>query len=231
MSTASAAPRQDVPLNRRRGFWSEIGTEFGPRTCRGERARAAPEWKRPLRPGAPRPNFPTPRLSSGPLPSRSPGDLGAEARSEERGSPALCPPWRGRGEASAPSRQEIMTARAPPLAPAPPGAPGPQAEPAGLPAPRGPAAPPPRPALRPAAPGPRPLRAASLTRAELEAAVAAAAPQRALALLQDVVVLGLEELHAGPGRRGRQKRRPGAPWSLRPRAPGGGDPRGARGAS
>lgn len=69
---------------------------------------------------------------------------------------------------------------------------------------RGPAAPPHRPP--PTRPGRPPPPAASLTRSKLEAAVAAAAPQRALALLQDVVVLSLEELHAGPGRRGRRRR-------------------------
>lgn len=84
----------------------------------------------------------------------------------------------------------------------------------------------PRPLLAPppaqprrALPGPGPPSAASLTGSELEAAVAAAAPQRALALLQDVVVLGLEELHAGPGCRGRRRRRPGAPVSPRTPAP------------
>lgn len=55
-----------------------------------------------------------------------------------------------------------------------------------------------------------PAGTARLTRSELEAAVAAAAPQRALALLQDVVVLGLEELHAGPARRGRRRPAGGA---------------------
>lgn len=95
--------------------------------------RTSPELSRW---GAARPRPPAARLGSA---LRSSGaDLQAEARSEGRGSTALCPPQRGRGEANAPSRQEIMTDRAPSLAPAPPRPPGPQAAPEPQPRAEGP---------------------------------------------------------------------------------------------
>lgn len=206
---------------------SGLRSGFEPRTCPEGRAEATPERKRPLRPGAPRSNF---LVGAGPTPTAggsthvpSPGQRSRSRRGSALGGTRVASPLspaegqgrRQRSLLSGNNDRPRALARARPAPPARAAGGARSAAPG-----RAPSSPPARPG--------RP-RAASLTRSEMEAAVAAAAPQRAFVLLQDVVVLSLEELHAGPGRWGRRRRPGRASGSAapRPRDPRGGGSRAA----